>query len=96
MRVPPLPAIEEVNSTHAEAEVAVGVHEGVHDSSHALSWVVQTLSAQKRKLPKSGTSYAWYVDGFRFTFCWKRYGVFSVAACIASPIASQELVSLSC
>ena len=47
MRVPPLPAIEEVNFTHAEAEVAVGVHEGVNDSNHASSWVVQTLSAQK-------------------------------------------------
>jgi hypothetical protein len=55
--VPPLPAIDEVSLTHAEAEVALGMHELVQDSSHALSVVAHTVSAQKRMLPKFEDSY---------------------------------------
>jgi len=54
--VPPLPGIAEVSLTHAEAEVALVVHEVVHDSSHALKVVAQAVSAQKRMFPKSEAS----------------------------------------
>jgi hypothetical protein len=54
--VPPLPAIAEVSFTHALADVALVVHELVHDSSHALYVVAQAVSAQKRMLPKFDAS----------------------------------------
>ena len=50
--VPPLAAIADVSFTHAEAEVALVVHEGVQDSSHALRVVAQRMSVQKRMFPK--------------------------------------------
>jgi hypothetical protein len=54
--VPPLPAIDEVSLTHAEAEVALVVHEAVHDSSHALYVAAQAVSAQNRMLPRFDAS----------------------------------------
>jgi hypothetical protein len=56
--VPPVPAIDEVSLTHAEAEVALVLHEAAQDSSQALSVVAHMVSAQKRMLPKFEDSYA--------------------------------------
>jgi len=76
--VPPLPAIAEVSFTHADAEVALGVQEGVHDSSQASRDVTQAVSAQNLTLPRSDASYVEYVDGFHVTICWKGF-------CVAEP-----------
>jgi hypothetical protein len=73
--VPPLADIAEVSFTHAVAEVALGTHELVQDSSHALRVVTQAESAQKRMFPRSDASYEEYVEGFHVTFCWKGFGV---------------------
>jgi len=52
VRDPPLPPIEEVSFTHAEADVALVVQEGVHDSSQENNNVLQAESEQKRMFPK--------------------------------------------
>jgi hypothetical protein len=54
--VPPLPATAEVSFTHAVADVALGTHELVQDSSHALRVVTQAESAQKRMFPRLDAS----------------------------------------
>jgi len=56
VRLPPLLAIELVNLTHAVAEVAVLLREGVQVSSHAYRGVAKVLSLKKRMLPKLDAS----------------------------------------
>jgi hypothetical protein len=76
--------------THAVAEVALGMHDAVHDSSHEKRIVLQETSAQNLMFPRSDDSYVEYVEGFHTTFCWKGFGVaVEGAAWIASPISSQ-------
>jgi len=75
VRVPPLAPIAEVSFTQAVAEVALGAHELVQDSSQALRVVTQAESAQKRTFPRSDASYEEYAEGFQVTFCWNGFGV---------------------
>jgi len=53
---PPLPAIDDVSFTHADAEVALGAQDEVHDSSHAFRGEVQAVSEQNLMFPRSDAS----------------------------------------